>query len=150
MARAMVVPTRRFAGIRFWSCFPFDGVAAFSASCCSRAWACASSLSRCTSARFPATCLRRLRVALPISFGAVAFFVSFSFMGNCLLYGFFFAGREPDIVWGKRQDVASACRQDVACAGAGCYVPTEAGCHDGRGRMSPENEAGCRCMPFCA
>jgi hypothetical protein len=31
---------------------------------------------------------------------------------------------------------------------AGCRVLARAGCRDGRGRMSPQNEAECRCTPF--
>src|SRR5260221_9663877 len=79
----MVVPARRDACKRGFSC-PRLGlpvaVAAFSVACCARTWACASSLSRCALARLPATCLRRLRVVLPISFGVGVFFGSFSFM----------------------------------------------------------------------
>jgi hypothetical protein len=85
LADPEAVLARRFASIRFWSCFPSDGAAACSAACCARDSACASSLSRWALARLAATCLRRLRVALPISFGAVVFFDSFSFMGNSLL-----------------------------------------------------------------
>src|SRR5258707_13614375 len=106
----MVVPARRDACKRGFSC-PRLGlpvaVAAFSVACCARTWACASSLSRCALARLPATCLRRLRVVLPISFGVGVFFGSFSFMGDCLLYGFFSAGRQPGRLRGKAEELAS-------------------------------------------
>src|SRR5260221_7344147 len=116
----MVVPARRDACKRGFSC-PRLGlpvaVAAFSVACCARTWACASSLSRCALARLPATCLRRLRVVLPISFGVGVFFGSFSFIGDCLLYGFFPARSQPGSVWGKGQGVASARRQERASDG---------------------------------
>src|SRR5450755_2047921 len=126
MACARVVPARRTAFMRFWSCFPFDGAATCSAACCARDAACASSLSRWALARLAATCLRRLRVALPMSFGAVVFFDSFSFMVNSLLEGFFCARREPGSVacgaW--RQAVASLHRQAVTSLEAGGHAKT--------------------------
>src|SRR5260221_9006772 len=100
----MVVPARRDACKRGFSC-PRLGlpvaVAAFSVACCARTWACASSLSRCALARLAATCLRRLRVVLPISFGVGVFFGSVSFMGDWLLFGFFLARRQTGTVRSK-------------------------------------------------
>src|SRR6266581_4957277 len=49
---------------------------------------------------------------------------------------------------GSKQGVRggeAGCRE---VAKAGCCVLAKAGCRDGRGRMSPQNEAGCRCTLF--